>query len=98
VIIALVPFGVVQRIEGGGARKKPKKRGGIRVNPHSSLAVFYVEQVALNRHVLFQFERENRVGRNRVNNFVENSCNPLDRSLSCSIPSRAMNLRHHAVL
>jgi hypothetical protein len=51
VIIALVPFAVVQQSKGVGARKKPKKRGGIRENPHSSLAVFYVEQVALNRHV-----------------------------------------------
>jgi hypothetical protein len=30
--------------------QETEKRGGIRVNPHSSLAVFYVEQVALNRH------------------------------------------------
>jgi len=36
------------------------------VNPHSSLAVFYVEQVALNRHVLFQYRSENKVGCNRV--------------------------------
>jgi hypothetical protein len=68
------------------------------VNPHSSLAVFYVEQVALNRHVLFQSERENRVGCNRVNNFVKNSCNPLDRSLtilrvrSLILPSLAQQL------
>ncbi len=40
------------------------------MNPHSSLAVFYVEQVALNRHVLFQSDRENRVRVKRVNNFV----------------------------
>jgi hypothetical protein len=55
VIIAVFPFDFVQRSKGCDAlSKKPEKRGGIRENPHSSLAVFYVEQVALNRHDLFQ--------------------------------------------
>src|SRR4029077_20788876 len=49
---------------------------GIRVNPHSSLAVFYVEQVALNRHVLFWSDRENRLGCNRVNNFMKKFLQP----------------------
>src|SRR5205807_10272798 len=43
-----------------------KSAEGTRVNPHSSLAVFYVEQVALNRHVLVQYRSENKVGCNRV--------------------------------
>jgi len=39
-------------------------------NPHSSLAVFYVEQVALNRHVLFfLIEGEAKRGCIGVNNF-----------------------------
>jgi hypothetical protein len=57
VIIAVSPFDL-----GGNRRElrsaqETEKRRGIHQNPNSSLAVFYVEQVALNRHDLFFFRR-----------------------------------------
>jgi hypothetical protein len=76
VIIAVFPFDFVWQSKGLRSAQETEKRREIRRNPHSSLAVFYVEQVALNRHDLFQYGSENKVGCNRVNNFLEKFLQP----------------------
>ena len=56
IAIALFSFGYAAT-EGAAvsARNRKKKCEGLTTNLHSSLAVFYVEQVALNRHDFFLY-------------------------------------------